>query len=618
MKSIMKKIITFTVGVAMLLPMFLLSASVASAAVFNTDGQDFDTLRVVNYTQNPNSDSSQWGTSVFGNGGDTINFAIYYHNTSTNNDTANNVRVRLTPQSTSGTNTTFTATLWSDDSSQVVGTATVNIPGTSTLSYDSYVIWRPNQSTWGSETLLYGQNGSEIFNSNGLRLGDIAPGWSTQGSVIVRFKVSDNHNNNNNNNNNNNHDNNAQPTVTTRSANSVFGNSALLRGYINTRGNNNVTRWFEWGRNGSLNNQTTRYNTFSGTSNFSSSITGLSPDTFYAFRAVVESNYGRTYGNTLTFRTNNNGGFNNSSVSVTTKSATSLTSRTATLNATAFKGNASSFSSGWFEWGVTRSLGNRTAAQTLNNFSVVNFSNTLFSLSPNTDYYYRSVMQSNNSLSYGNILTFRTNSFFTIPPVVLPPVVLPPVVITPPVVTTQPSARSYTINKTIENLTSPNGTLSRVDAAVGDTIRFTIEVENTGTTALSNVEIRDLIPLNLEFANAEDETRSNARREVVWFLETMSPRELEVVTLDLVVIDSVRIGSQITNTAEVESTRLFTETSNQVRIDVVGEVFSNLAASAFFGSGDFMPSTAFGWLFMFVLILVVLLLGSNLYNARRS
>jgi len=608
MKTIMKKFITFVTGVAIVLPLFLVSAPVASASVFNDDAQDFDTLRVVNYSQNPNTDSSQWGTSVSANYGDTINFAIYYHNTSIG-DTAENVRVRLTPQSSTATNVTFTATLWADDASQVVGTATVNIPSSATISYDSVVIWRPNQTTWGSQTLLYGQNGNEIFNSNGLRLGDIEPGWDTQGSVIVRFKVSDNNNNNNNHNNNN-----VQPTVLTQSATSIFNNSALLRGYVDTRNNNNVSRWFEWGSNiASLNNQTTRFTAVNGTSNFNSSISGLAPNTVYYFRAVSDSPYGRTYGNTLNFRTNGNGGTNNTS-SVITNSATNVTTNSALLNGTAFtNNNNSSQQNAWFQWGIGIGLGNTTSVRSISSASVASFNNTLFGLSPNTTYYYRAVVQGNNGLlSYGNTLTFRTTFFTVLPPVVLPPVVLPPVVIS------QPAARSYSINKTIENLTSPNGTLSRVDAAVGDVVRFTIEVENTGTTALSNVEIRDLIPLNLEFANAEDETRSNARREVVWFLETMAPRELEIVTLDLVVTESARIGSRITNTAEVESTRLFTETSNQVRIDVVGEVFSNLAASAFFGSGDFMPSTAFGWLFMFMLILVVLLLGSNLYNTRRA
>ena len=51
------------------------------------------------------------------------------------------------------------------------------------------VIWRPNQTVTGSQTLPFGQNGSEVFTSGGLRLGDIGPGWSTQGSVVLKFNV---------------------------------------------------------------------------------------------------------------------------------------------------------------------------------------------------------------------------------------------------------------------------------------------------------------------------------------------------------------------------------------------------------------------------------------------
>ena len=46
MKTFMKKFITFITSVALVLPLFILSAPVAGANALNTDPQDFDTLRV--------------------------------------------------------------------------------------------------------------------------------------------------------------------------------------------------------------------------------------------------------------------------------------------------------------------------------------------------------------------------------------------------------------------------------------------------------------------------------------------------------------------------------------------------------------------------------------------
>ena len=84
------------------LAMFALIALVsgvtsASAATFNNDPADYATLRTSNYTDNPGC-TTCWSSSVNADAGDTVSFSIYYHNTS--NETAQNVRVRLVPQST--------------------------------------------------------------------------------------------------------------------------------------------------------------------------------------------------------------------------------------------------------------------------------------------------------------------------------------------------------------------------------------------------------------------------------------------------------------------------------------------------------------------------------------
>ena len=138
-------------------------APLAYAASFNNAPNDYQTLRVGNSTQNPSYTSAKWGTSVPANAGDIVNFAIYYHNTS--NETATNVRVTLAPQNSStGTTQTFTATLRADNVPTLTATATVYLSSSQSINYDpGFVVWRPNQTTYDSQTLLNGQTGTEIF-----------------------------------------------------------------------------------------------------------------------------------------------------------------------------------------------------------------------------------------------------------------------------------------------------------------------------------------------------------------------------------------------------------------------------------------------------------------------
>ena len=162
---------------------------VAFAATLNSDPKDFDTLRVNNVTLDPSSNSSVWTTSDTAGPGDKVAFAIYYHNTSS--ETAKNVRVRFTPENSPSASThTFKAWVWADNASAVQGNAQVFLSQSESINFvPGTVVWRPNQTTSGSQTLPNGQTGAEIFTLNGLLIGDIAPGWSTQGNVVLGFNV---------------------------------------------------------------------------------------------------------------------------------------------------------------------------------------------------------------------------------------------------------------------------------------------------------------------------------------------------------------------------------------------------------------------------------------------
>ena len=775
----MKNIINTIIKTGLLLAFFAGGAlGVFAAASFNTDSADFATLRVKNETDYPGT-TTNWATSASADTGDTVSFAIYYHNTS--GETANNVRVRISPQNTGiGANHSFTASVWADNAPQISGSVTVSLSSAGSLSYiPNSVTWRPNQTVYGSQALPGGQNGSEIFSSNGLLLGDIAPGWSTQGSVVLNFKVNGNGTGNypvvntnpatnisqgsatlncnvdprgtagtkrwfewgttssfGNQTPQNYHGSSAGsfsytisglysdttyyfrcvaensagrtdgstmnfhtssgygqlPSVTTYQASGVTSSFAVLEGYVDPKNTSNTTRWFEWGTTSwDLNNSTAKINqgvsagTFNDTitglspnttyyyravaqndagrveggvqsfttsydeqrkpfvstsnatnvmqssatlngyvnpyntygtsrwfewgatqglgnrtntlshgntaSNFSETITGLANNTTYYYRAVAQNSYGVSYGNIVSFTTGTGAVNNNPPVAITNL-ATNIDEDSARLNALAIiSGNINS--TGWFEWGTTQDLGFTTSTQNLGSLPSVAFKQSMFGLTPNTTYYYRAVVQNANGISRGTILNFRTNSRY-VPPSPGPM-----------------KTREVSIVKELENLTSPNGTTEKVKALRGDIVRFSITVENTGDYTLEDVEVKDLIPHYLEFANAEEKNIDALQREVIWFVGDMRPGEREEMILDVIVTGDARVGSLIENVARVKTLRL-SKTSNEVEIKVVNKI-SNLTAAVFFG-GEFLPDTLIEWLVLIILILIAIIASRKVYG----
>src|SRR3989344_3749565 len=234
----MKNLIKKTIG-ALIVAVVFIAPLASFAATLNNDPQDFATLRVANKTTNPAGTTTAWASSASETEGQVVSFAIYYHTTSS--DTANNVRVRLTPQTTgSGTTHSFTATVTADNASSVTGSATVYLNSSQSLSYiPGTVNWYANQRLT-TTSLLYGQTGAELFSGTGLNLGSIPSGWPSQGSVTVSFQVSGSGSGPIS----------GTPYVTTNSATNIANNSATLNGYVNSNGvSSNV--WFEWGTSSS-------------------------------------------------------------------------------------------------------------------------------------------------------------------------------------------------------------------------------------------------------------------------------------------------------------------------------------------------------------------------------
>ncbi|MBP6855543.1 MAG: hypothetical protein KBC26_01020 [Candidatus Pacebacteria bacterium] len=200
----------------------------------------------------------------------------------------------------------------------------------------------------------------------------------------------------------------SSPYVQTNSATNISQTSATLNGQVNPN-NSNTTYWFEYGTTSGLGNTTQTQSAGSGnnTTNISQYVSGLTSNTTYYFRAVAQNQYGTSYGQILTFTTNTGGG--GSAPIVQTNSATNISQSYATLNGSVNPNNANT--NYWFEYGTNGNLGNSTVMQNAGsgNYSM-NISQYLSGLMSNTTYYFRAVAQNQYGTSYGQILTFVTNT----------------------------------------------------------------------------------------------------------------------------------------------------------------------------------------------------------------
>ncbi|KKR12875.1 MAG: hypothetical protein UT41_C0001G0419 [Candidatus Wolfebacteria bacterium GW2011_GWC2_39_22] len=396
MKNIFKKITVAIMSLVLTAGVFAPVSSVF-AATFNTDAKDYATLRVSNYTTNPES-NMHWSNSVSANAGEVVSFLVYYHNTAA--DTANGTTVRVQLPSGAFTSATITGTVGASNASAVTGTASVNLTSNQTMTLiPGSVKWYPNK-TLTAQTLLNGQNGSEIVSANGLSLGSITGGWPSQGQVVFRAQVNNGGGNGGG----------SVASVTTNSASAISQNNATLNGSVNPN-NSNTNVWFEYGTTQSFGN--TAGNQTIASSNSASAITGyaynLAPNTTYYYRAVGQNASGTTYGNTLSFTTLGNGGGNNngSVVSVTTNSAYSIYQNSATLQGSVNPNNSNA--TAWFEYGTTQSFGNTVGTQSVGSGSVsTSITSYVSNLSSNTTYYYRAVGQNSYGTTYGNTLSFTT------------------------------------------------------------------------------------------------------------------------------------------------------------------------------------------------------------------
>ncbi|MBA7599645.1 hypothetical protein ES703_06681 [subsurface metagenome] len=192
------------------------------------------------------------------------------------------------------------------------------------------------------------------------------------------------------------------PTVTTRAATGVNATQATMNADFTVSGYDSVGVWFQYRVQGGDTWIETSPATYTASGSHSDDVTGLSPDTTYEFRAALQYDTEKIYGDILTFTT--------SKVipTVTTRAATGITATQAIMNADFTVGIYDSVNV-WFQYRVQ---GEDTWIETSHTTYTASGSHSddATGLSPDTTYEFKACLQYDTEKIYGDALTFTTKA----------------------------------------------------------------------------------------------------------------------------------------------------------------------------------------------------------------
>jgi hypothetical protein len=190
--------------------------------------------------------------------------------------------------------------------------------------------------------------------------------------------------------------------VSTNSASNVAATSATFNGVLTSMGSSkNVYVWFEYGLDTTF-GTTTPQQPQSYPGNFSAVVNGLAAGRTYYYRAAAFANGNNIYGSSSVFRTGSA-----SPVSISTSSASSISTTAATFNAYVNSIGTLPSVQIWFKWGNTPDSGSITAYQTVS--SVQAISAQVTGLTAGTQYYFQAVAQAPDGAKvYGVQQVFTT------------------------------------------------------------------------------------------------------------------------------------------------------------------------------------------------------------------
>ena len=203
------------------------------------------------------------------------------------------------------------------------------------------------------------------------------------------------------------------PTVTTNTVTNITQTTATCGGNVTNSGGATVTaRGVCWStsQNPTVNNSHTTDG--SGTGSFTSSITGLAPNTTYYVRAYATNSQGTAYGVQRSFTTSQNV----NTPTVTTSQVTNIQQTSATGGGNVTSDGGGTVTARGVCWSTSHNP-TTSSSHTTDGSGTGSFTSSLTNLTPNTTYYVRAYATNSAGTAYGSEVSFTTQQNVTVPTV---------------------------------------------------------------------------------------------------------------------------------------------------------------------------------------------------------
>jgi hypothetical protein len=195
------------------------------------------------------------------------------------------------------------------------------------------------------------------------------------------------------------------PVLTTSNVINVTLNTAMSGGNITSNGGADITaRGVVWStsQNPTI-ALTTKTVDGTGSGSFTSSISGLTPNTIYYLRAYATNSVGTAYGNEVTFTT--------SAIQlpvITTSAISNITQNTASSGGNITSDGGGAITVRGVVWSTSQNPTVALLTKTTDGSGISPFTSSISGLTPNTIYYVRAYATNSTGTAYGNEVNFTT------------------------------------------------------------------------------------------------------------------------------------------------------------------------------------------------------------------
>ena len=286
---------------------------------------------------------------------------------------------------------------------------------------------------------------------------------------------------------------------------------------------------------------------------------------------------------------------------------------------------------GWFEYGTSVNLGNSTNSANIGSGEQESFSNLITGLKSNTTYYCRAVMANTDGTYKGKIVSFKTLGKKVI---YASPRQISSV---KPKTKTQfvcsdgslAVAKTVAVGETINaggKLLNINIERSSPTLVQGSLVNYRITVTNTADTAVSGVEVKIVLPTEMSFVDATTTNGVTIQDAIMTIpVGDINAKDVKTFIVPAKVVDSAEIGKTVVTTVYVSynlpingSEIVKDEASSYMVANIVGADgstgLSDKNTSSKSLASMLFPQTLLGWLVLFAIILIIVVLVMNIHK----